>query len=375
MTAQIDNAETSQQDVHVVEIKHADAASVSQTLTEIFVRAGAKQIGNQAPPITISAVGGSRALLIKCKAEDFARIEGTIKELDTETVGTAGEVRVVTLVYSDAGEVATAVKEYLTTTGAGGGRGGKLLGDARISPMTQTNSIMISAAHEEVARLVEVVKTMDIAGEKGSVPQIIPLKYANVGMILPSVQEVFSETRGGGKRNQPAPVIVADEGSNALIVRASPTDLKAIQGIIDQLDTEDKKDKTPFRIIKVAAGINVTDLAEQVEMTLNETARSQAGSGRGAQVRTVAVTPNVRTNSLVVSGYAAMFDQAEALVRKLEEMGPAGNRVTAVVPLKRTKVDEIQRLIDQLTQQPGGTGDSRHGGSRPRQSSRPRSGP
>lgn len=375
LIAQIDSAETSQQDVHVVEIKHADASSVAQTLTEIFVRAAAKQMGNQAPPITISAVAGSRALLIKCKAEDFARIEETIKELDNEDVGTGGEVRVVTLLYGDANEISQAMEKYLTNSGAAGGRGPRLMGDARISSMPQSNSVMISAAKEEVDRLVEIAHGMDVAGEKGSVPQIIPLKYANVGMILPSVQEVFTETRGGGRRNQPAPVIVADEGSNALIVRASPTDLTAIQGIVAQLDTEKMKDKTPFRIIKVAAGINVTDLAEQVETTLNETARSQAGSGRGAQVRSVAVTPNVRTNSLVVSGYAAMFDQAEALVRKLEEMGPAGNRVTAVVPLKRTKVDEIQRLIDQLTQQPGGTGDSRRGGSRPRPTSRPRSGP
>ncbi len=373
LIAEIDNAETSQQDVHVVEIKHADAQSVAQTLTEIFVRAGTKQVGNQAPPITISAMSGSRALLIKCKAEDFARIMETIKELDTEDVGTGGEVRVVTLLYGDANEIGQALEKYLTNTG-GTGRGPRLMGDARISVMAQSNSIMISAAKEEVERLIEIAKGMDIAGEKGSVPQIIPLKYANVGLILPSVQEIFSETRGGGgRRNQPAPIIVADESSNALIVRASPTDLTAIQGIVAQLDTVEKQDKTPFVIIKVATGINVTDLAEQVETTLNETAQAQAGTGRGVRVPSVTITPNLRTNSLLVSGSSAMFGQAEALVRKLEEMGPAGDRVTAIVPLKRTKVDEVQKLIDQLTQQPGE--DSRRGGGRSGSSNRQRSRP
>jgi len=373
LIAQIDNAETSQLDVHVVEIKHADAASVAQTLTEIFVRSAAKQVGNQAPPITISAVAGSRALLIKCKGEDFARIEETIKELDTEVVGTGGEVRVVTLLYGDAAEINTAMQEYLRKPGGAGGRG-DLVGGVRLSAMAQSNSLMVSGAKEEVDRLESIIHGMDVAGEKGSVPQIIALKYANVGMILPSVQEVFSESRGGGRRNQPAPIIVADEGSNALIVRASPTDLTAIQGIVDQLDTEDKKDKTPFRIIKVAAGINVTDLAEQVEMTLNESAQATAGSGRGVRVPSVTVTPNVRTNSLVVSGYAAMFDQAESLVRKLEEMGPAGNVSTRIVRVGNIKVDQIQKMIDQLTQQPGGR-ESGRGGGRTRPSSRPRSGP
>ncbi len=368
LLAQIDNAETSQQDVHVVEIKHADAASVARTLTDIYAKTAGRQGGGQAPPITIASVEGSRAILIRCRAEEFERIQATIGELDTEAVGTAGEVRVVTLLYSDAGEIASALEKYLRTTGSGG----KLLGDARIGAMPQTNSVMISAAKEEVERLVDIAKGMDIAGEKGSVPQIIPLKYANVGMILPSVQEVFSESRGGGRRGQQPPVLVADEGSNAIIVRASPQDFTAIQGIVTQLDTEKMADKTPYRVVQVKAGINVTDLAEQVEATINETASAQVSGMKGTRPQSIMVTPNVRTNSLLIAGYAPLFDQAEALIKKLEEMGPSGDVGTRIVKVSNVKVDQIQKMIDQLTQpQQGGQG-QRSGGSRSRPSSRPR---
>jgi type II secretory pathway component GspD/PulD (secretin) len=167
---------------------------------------------------------------------------------------------------------------------------------------------------------------------------------------------------------------VADEGSNALIVRASPTDLTAIQGIVNQLDTEDKKDKTPYRVVQVKAGINVTDLAEQVETTINESAQAWSSGSRGARVQSVTVTPNVRTNSLVIAGYAPLFDQAEALAKKLEEMGPSGNVSTRIVKVGNIKVDQVQKLIDQLTQQPGGQG-QRGGGGRSRPTTRPRSGP
>jgi len=352
-----------------VEIKHADSASVAQTLTEIFVRAGAKQTGNQPPAITIAAVQGSRAILIKCKSEDFARIKETLASLDTEDVGTAGEVRMVTLLYSDAGEVSQALEKYLNPSG--GTRGGKLLGDAKISAMAQTNTVMISAAKDEVERLVEITKTMDVAGEKGSIPQIIPMKHANVGLILPSVQEVFTESRGSGRRNQTPPVIVADESSNALIVRASPTDLTAIQSIVNQLDTPDKADKTPYRVVQVKAGINVTDLAEQVEATINESAASWTPSGKGARTQKITITPNVRTNSLVISGYGALFDQAETLIKKLEEMGPSGNVGTRIVKVHNVKVDQVQKMIDQLTQPQGGGSGSSGGGRRPRQAGRP----
>lgn len=383
LIAKIDNAETSQQDVHVVEIKHADATSVATTLTEIFVRAAAKQMGNQAPPITIAAVGGSRAILIKCKVEDFDRIQETIAELDTEAVGTAGELRVVTLLYADASDVGKALEAYLANTAMAGGKGPKLLGDARISVMGQSNSVMISAAKEEVERLVDIAKAMDVAGEKGTAPLIIPIKYAQIGIIVHNLQEVFARTGTGttgvaaggtGRRGQFPPVIVADEGGNAIIVRASPTDLTAIQELIAQLDTEDKKGNTLFRIIQVAPGINVVDLAAQVEETMNESSQALGASATrtGGRAPTVSVTPNVRTNSLILSGHTPMFDQAEALVRKLEELGPAGGLSTRIVKVGNVKVDQIQKLIDQLTQQPGVQG---QGGSRPRPASRPRSGP
>jgi type II secretory pathway component GspD/PulD (secretin) len=369
LLAQVDSAEVSQQDVRVVEIKHADAASVAQTLTEIYVRAGARQSGNQPPPITIASVQGSRAILIKSKPEDFARIQETIKTLDTDVVGTGGEVRVVTLLYSDAAEVNTALQEYLRKPGGSGGRGGDLTGGVRLSAMPQSNSIVVSGAKEELDRLESIIKGMDIAGEKGSVPQIIPLKYITAGLILPSLQQVFTEQRGAQRRNQVPPVIVADEGSNAIIVRASPSDLTAIKDMIASLDTEDKKDKSRYRIVRVKSGINVTDLAEQIESSLNESAKAQAGSARGAQVPSLLATPDTRTNTITLAGSPTMFDDAEAMIKKIEELGPSGDAATRIVKVSNVKVDQIQKMIDQLTQDQGS---GQRGGGRPRpQRSRP----
>jgi type II secretory pathway component GspD/PulD (secretin) len=276
----------------------------------------------------------------------------------------------VTLLYSDAGEVSQALEKYLATTGTS--RGAKLLGDARISAMSQTNTVMISASKDEVDRLVEITKTMDIAGEKGSIPQIIPMKFAKAGMILPSVQAVFTESRGGaGRRNQPPPVIVADDGANALIVRAGPTEMAAIESIVRQLDTEDAADRTPYKLVQVKAGINVTDLADQVETTINQSAETWGSGMRGGgKTPKITITPNLRTNSLMIGGDSSLFAQAETLIKTLEEMGPTGNVGTRIVGVKNVKVDQIQKLIDQLTQQGGGQGSS-GGGRRSKPAGRP----
>ena len=83
LIAKIDTADASQQHVHVVEIKHADAEAVARTLTEIYVRGAQGRPGGDKAGITISAVVGSRALVVKCKPEDFEKIQTTLADLDT----------------------------------------------------------------------------------------------------------------------------------------------------------------------------------------------------------------------------------------------------------------------------------------------------
>ncbi|MBI3834275.1 MAG: hypothetical protein HY287_08100 [Planctomycetes bacterium] len=368
LIAQIDNAETAQQDVHVVEIKHTDASAVAQTLNDIFVKSGqTKGPGAQGSLITIAAVQGSRSVLIKCKADEFAKISETIKELDSDDPNRVGDVRVVTLLYSDAAEVAKSLEAYLTNSTAAGGKGEKLIGGVRISAMPQSNSVMISAATEEVERLVEIVKGMDIAGEKGNIPQIIPLQYARVSQILPRVQEMFSMAggvQGGfpggggtgqrfGNKNQPPPVIAADEASNVLIVRGTTADFEGISKLVAKLDTKELGDNKNVRIVAVKTGLNVTQLADTVETSMREIAQVNMTSGqmRGMAMPTLIATPDTRLNAIMLAGSPSLLASAEDLIHQIEAMGPAANKATVVVPITNYKVEEMQRLVDQLTAQ------------------------
>lgn len=360
-----------QQQVHVVEVKNADPDALVKALSEIFVRTAQKTQDGEVS-ISISAAAGSKAILVKCNAVDFAKIEATIKELDTQEVAMAGEVRVVTLQYGDAAEVNTALQEYLKKPGGPGGRGGQLIGDVRLGVLHQTNAIMVSGEEEQLDRIEAIIHGMDIAGEKGSVPQIIPLKYASSNLVLPALKEMFSDPKmGGGKKNYVTPVIVADEMGNAIIVRASPTDLAAIQGVIEKLDTEDKAGKSAVRIVQIAPGINVEDLADKVEQSINESAKLRAGggAGRGSQTPSILAMPDKRTNSITLAGSTMLFDEAESMIRALEKMGPSGNQVTVIVPMSNIATEDIQRLIDQMTQQQsssaGRRGSSGGGAGRP----------
>jgi len=360
------DVEPSGHDVNVVTLKHADADVMAKTLNQLYGKKGKR--GGQGTIIT--AISGARALVVKTNPAEFDRIKATVAELDTEDSAAGGEVRMVSLLYADANEIFKAMQEYLRKKGKGGR--GELSGDVRLSAMSSSNSIMIAGAKQEVERLEEIVQAMDTAGEKGSVPQIIPIQYVNVGMIVSSLQEVFKNAKKGGRRNYQPPVIVADEMGSNLIVRASPTDMKAIEDLVVKIDTKDKKDLTPYKIISLPAGMNPDDTADMVERTINETAKQRAAGIKGIQVASITVSSDRRTNSITIAGSASLFADAEAMVKQLQEMGPPGGTETRVMKVRNVALDDIQRLIDQLTQQ-GSSGGSRGSARRAGRRARPRS--
>ncbi len=356
-------SKASMPEVHVVNLKNADPDAVTRALTEIFVRNAAKSADGDAP-ISISAASGSKAVMIRANAVDFARIQTAINELDTDEIATGGEVRVVTMQYGDASEIKTALESYLQKPAGTGARSAQLVGDVRLAVMPQTNAIMISGDKDTLDRLESIAKGMDIAGEKGSVPQIITLKFASASMILPQLKEMFSDPKyGGGRKGYTAPVIVADEGSNALIVRAGQQELTSIQGIVSALDTEDKVDKSAPRIIQVALGINLQDLADDTEDTINETAKARLANTKGVPVPAIKAIANLRTNTITLAGSAMLFDEAEAFIKAQEKMGPAGGKTTVVIGPKNIATEDLQRLIDQLTQKQSSGGSHRGGSS------------
>ncbi|MBI4719226.1 MAG: hypothetical protein HY763_15620 [Planctomycetes bacterium] len=334
--------------VKTIKLVYADAFAIQEAIGKLF------KGDSRNPRDTVTAVAEttSNTVAVSASPENMKRVEEMIAALDTKEALVGEEVRVVTLLYSDATEIQTAMQDFLRKPGAGGGRGASadLVGDTRVSVLPQTNAVVISGVKEKVDRLEQLARSMDAEGQQGAVPQIIQLQHARVGQILPSLQEMFVEQRGGGggKSKVAPPVIVANETLNALVAKAGPTDLAAIRAIVERLDTPENKGQT-FRIIQIAAGVSVSNLAPMIEESINEGAVKLASGGRDRQPPTISVKPDPRTNSLIVGGSPTLFEEAEQMARALEKMGPQGNTATTILKTDNIPVEDIQRLIDQLT--------------------------
>ncbi|MFH0982456.1 MAG: secretin N-terminal domain-containing protein, partial [Planctomycetota bacterium] len=349
----------------------------ARALQEMFVqgRAGARS----QQTVAISNPQGSNTLLIRANDKELGDIRAVIEQMEVTGTAGGGEIKILPLKYTDAEETRTILEEYLRKPGArgGGGRGAgaELVGDVRISVSTQNNSLILSGAAEQLAEIAEVVARLDVEVEgAGNIPKIIKLQHAQASAIQPQLEELFKQQpgrrpAGGGGGAALQPVIVADDNSNALIVRSNPADYNAIERLVEQLDSADNAG-AGVRIVRVAPGVNLDDMAAMLEDSFNPSLKQAPGRGARAAQQLV-VTADKRTNSLILAGAPALYDEVVAVIRSLEQAGPQGGKVTRIIRTKNADATEVEGVIRGLigdnkgTKSSGRSGGSR--GSRPRQ--------
>ncbi len=375
LIAELDKPGASDSDVHVVEIKHADAASVAQSLTQLFVHGGGGRNVRGQSTIQITNPRGSDMLLIKANQTELDRILAVVEDLD-QSSGNTDEIKMIVLKNTDADMMQQAMENYLRKPGQ---RGGELVGDVRMTANTQNNTLMVSGDPEEVARIEGIISNLDVEVEgAANAPRIIQLEHARASQIQPTLDEMFGQASGKGKRGRnnktEAPIIVADDASNTLLVRARPTDFAIVEDLVEMLDKKPEEDREPIRIVSVAEGVKAADMADLIQSTVNESERIRAEQ-TGGDAATIVVSAYPRGNGLILAGSPALFENATKLIRDLETMGVTGGNSVRILKTKNISASEIQRLLNQVIDENGrssgtSSGVRRSGGRNNRSSGR-----
>jgi type II secretory pathway component GspD/PulD (secretin) len=187
---------------------------------------------------------------------------------------------------------------------------------------------------------------------------------------------MFVQTTPGRSRNQPPPVIVGNDMLNSLMVMAAPTDFSAIQAAVKELDIPKAQETNPFEMVQVPPGANILEIAMTAQETVNNSAEAlfaRAGGRSGGQPPRVLATPDKRTGMVILAGSSELFPQTRKIIESLSSLGPSGRPVTKIIKPSNITVDDIQRLIDQLTEQGASSGGSGRRSSGARRSSGPSS--
>ncbi len=183
----------------------------------------------------------------------------------------------------------------------------------------------------------QLVKALDTPAAQVGRPvvRVIALTYADAGTAATTLNEALPtmELPSGGKV-----MVMATTGSNALLMSGAEADIKKIEELVQQLDvrplTQDAVNVETFQLKHAEAETlapMVQTLLQEKQTTDPAILRMQMQYTRGQlpKVPQVKVEADTRTNSLVVSGPAAIVELAKTVI---ERLGPTRRRNRAHGP-------------------------------------------
>src|SRR5262249_53168261 len=159
--------------------------------------------------------------------------------------------------------------------------------------------------------------------------------------------------------NYPAPIIVAENNTNSVIVKASPSDFTLIERMIKDLDTRIGPEAGAVTLIPVPGGVNVVDLSKAITKVLNEMEEIRRAQPPEYKPDKVSIEPDIRSNTLIVAASKSKLDDVQRLVAQLTRIGPTGGVGASFIKVNNARPEDIQHLIEQMQRNRGGRSDAR----------------
>ncbi|HAC89844.1 MAG TPA: hypothetical protein DCF63_04305 [Planctomycetaceae bacterium] len=291
----------------VIRLKHAPAVDMETRIRDFFVqRPGSDQENRKAmgTRVRISSDYRTNALIVQAAPRELAEVEKMVAELDVESSETENRVQVFRLKHALAEDLQRVIQQIITGQAiAGGGAGGGGAG-AALSNLTSGGSGGAGAG-------------------QASVPS------SRLSIVTVDGGKVDSGVLAGV-------VVTADPSVNALVVKAPVTSMELLSKLIEQLDTlpsaearvkiyqlRNSDATTVALTLQNLYGLAPT-AGQGAQFSLqnnfvNNLARSGLTGGGESSLVQLRITPEARTNSVIVSGGEADLRVLEAMILRLDE--------------------------------------------------------
>ena len=199
--------------------------------------------------------------------------------------------------------------------------------DAHLAATPASNTLIITDAAANVARLAQIVRRMDLPAT-GDV-ETVSLQHATATEVVRVLEALQKDTAGGdGGRARGA--FVADERSNSVLIGGSRDTRLALRAIVANLDTPqaDRSGNIHVVYLRYANAEDMKVVLEGVINALQKVPVAQGQTDPSGGLSTVQSDPG--TNALIVSAPPSLWPSIESVVQKLD-IARAQVQVEAVV--------------------------------------------
>lgn len=239
--------------------------------------------------------------------------------------------------------VATAVQTLTPLAGQG---------ETRIQFNQSSNSVIVTGRGQNVARLAEVIRSIDQPDNKDF--ELIGLKYSVASQLAQTLRDLLGSTAVGPEGVQlPQQVrISVDERTNSILVAGDKSDREKVRSVIARLDIpRTQPGETQVVPLKYAVASQLIQTLK--ELQVGSTVIVTGGEGGAGAAAAAGVPPSKqvrmaadeRTNSILISGQKAEREHIVAAISKLD-IPRAGSGGTRVIPLRYAKAEDMVKVLN-----------------------------
>ena len=239
-------------EVRTYAVVYAELDAVARTLRELsdagtLSDAQGDRAGGRAG-VTIATEPVSRTLIVAGPSDIFPRVEQVLSELDAQRSGMTTSLRFVNLKHARAEQIVPMVRELVVSEQA------TVPGASRvhIAADPRLNAIVISAPPAVLNVAEELVAQFDVdptdaAGTSPRAVRVLAVRNAEAAELAENLKAIFEE---GDQLDLP-PTIRVDETSNTLLVRATETQLRTIEQVVERVDRATVAGSRQMQMIRV----------------------------------------------------------------------------------------------------------------------------
>lgn len=322
----------------------ADINAIAVTLRALAQRGNLSapaQLGAAPVAVVIEAEPVSGTLIVAGDDTTFERVEAMLDDL--AAVPVERRLRVVPVANADADDVRARAVEIYEAQVAGIPDAGAV----DVSVDAETNSLMVVADDEAMARFIGVLDQLQQQVGPARETRLIELRFATPAAVVAFLEDLRDTSRtftvGGGAE----PVFESIEQTNSVLVAAQPAQFPVIEQLVRSVDGRETAERTPLRILK----LRTTDAANLASI-LRRTYASRPMDDR--LKRPVDVEADPATNTLVVSAHEELLPEIEGIVDRLNTTDTldGDDREVRIFPLVVARAEELARTLDAMFPQP-----------------------
>ncbi len=388
LVADLDTSRPDDALLEVVEVARASTERLAETIGQVMERRYAglpADVRRTQQPLVITDPRTS-SLLVAASPGDLADIRSLVERLDAAPSDPAVGLHVIQLPARASADALASRLERLVRERQQSAGESRPSDRVSIEPEPGSNTLIVAANREQLEVVRGLVDVLVAAGEEASEAEgfdVIALASSRAEYIVELVEELYVEkirdTRGDN-----AISVTADERINAVLVKAAPADIDAIRALVKRLDGEKPAAVVEIRTIalKSASAIEAVDIIQDVidgsgggrfrrgasaaQATVLRYFGQLAGRdldgdgepdvvpGTGGEFEVSAavrdqirLTPDSRTNSIIVRAPGDAMELIERLVQDLDATS-IGNQNIRIFKLVNADATAMSEILGQL---------------------------